>query len=65
MAHGVRAVFHYSVAPLAGARIEIESYRNGKCVRGVAPLAGARIEISGYTGSSLVDYRRSPRGSED
>ena len=33
------------VAPLAGARIEIQSWKEGIDMPMVAPLAGARIEI--------------------
>ena len=54
-----------SVAPLAGARIEIVVIGNFYFNTKVAPLAGARIEIPPYGVFLYPTIRRSPRGSAD
>ena len=54
-----------TVAPLAGAWIEIEGQGEGLCLIGVAPLAGAWIEIAYQTDHDEVVNSRSPRGSVD
>ena len=53
------------VAPLAGARIEIEMVAIGSAWLLVAPLAGARIEITTGSHSFAKERCRSPRGSAD
>ena len=42
----------FSVAPLAGARIEMENELRFGCCEAVAPLAGARIEITHTLGKA-------------
>ena len=53
------------VAPLAGARIEIQRMKAQKGDHYVAPLAGARIEIDFEKVVSSGSHCRSPRGSAD
>ena len=54
-----------SVAPLAGAWIEIGTRFDNVREELVAPLAGAWIEIAGYAEKMKEVARRSPRGSVD
>ena len=53
------------VAPLAGARIEINAVTLCSRFATVAPLAGARIEINKMAVLLLSHRGRSPRGSAD
>ena len=54
-----------SVAPLAGAWIEIVCRAKENMMIFVAPLAGAWIEIRLLSPSTAKNSRRSPRGSVD
>ena len=60
-----RMIQNMSVAPLAGAWIEIAIADPLTNMRSVAPLAGAWIEIGSLVHPLWLLSRRSPRGSVD
>ena len=57
--------FLKTVAPLVGARIEIQRLAEIGVNYIVAPLVGARIEIYIGVSQNPASLCRSPRGSED
>ena len=59
------AILFYSVAPFAGAWIEIQVLLPVLCTLRVAPFAGAWIEIKTIGAAKPKKERRSLRGSVD
>ena len=65
MAQDSEVKTNHTVAPLAGAWIEIDDFVSRKYQTAVAPLAGAWIEIMRGYARYLCHLGRSPRGSVD
>ena len=65
MNHRILSGLHPSVAPLAGAWIEIPAFQGYATRADVAPLAGAWIEMKEGAGHLWASDSRSTRGSVD